>query len=127
MPQVDGVQISDVGLWIFTCLQSRLQQTFNHLDDHFMAKYCITAVNHINPDNHCASEFKLWKWLVVQKIWTPLGAKPINFISDLLAGGHTVLSGRENGKTITTGCPIEIELRIAKNGSIFNLSEMSRF
>jgi hypothetical protein len=92
-----------------------------------MGRYCITAANHTNPDNHCASKFKVWEYNSEKKTWMPLGGKSINFVSDLLAAGHTVLSARENPDTITEGARIELELRIAKNETQFKVSAMPTF
>lgn len=43
-----------------------------------------------------------------------------------LAGNHKVLSGQVNPltKQPVTGAPVEVELRIARNGTKFNIFEM---
>lgn len=96
-----------------------------------MSKYCITAVNHTNPSNHCASKFKVWEYRYSSErgeyFWRSLGGKSINFVSDLLAEGHEVLSAKENETNITTGAPIELELRIARNDTKFKISDMPEF
>lgn len=96
-----------------------------------MSKYCITAANHKNPDNHCASQFKVWEYIHKKEadkwVWSPLGGKSINFINDLLANGHEVLSAKENKDSITPGAPVESELRIAKNETKFKISDMPKF
>ena len=96
-----------------------------------MSKYCITAANHTNANNHCASKFKVGEYTYKSDtkkwVWTPLGGKPINFINDLLANGHEVLSAKENEDTITLGAPIESELRISKNETKYKISEMPKF
>lgn len=92
-----------------------------------MGRYCITAANHENPDNHCASTFKVWKYDNIQTKWLPLGGKPIGFVNDLLKNGHEVLSAKENETTISIGAPVEIELRITKNESKYKISDMPTF
>lgn len=92
-----------------------------------MAKYCITAANHSNPNNHCASQFNMWKYDEVKKSWAPLGGQSINYVSDLLAAGHTVLSAKYEDKLIYTGAPVELELRIARNETQYNVSKMPTF
>ncbi len=92
-----------------------------------MGKYCITAANHKNKSNHCASQFKVWEYDASKETWTPLGGKSINFVNDLLANGHIVLSAKENDETISTGAAIETELRIARNETKYNVSEMPTF
>ena len=96
-----------------------------------MSKYCITAANHMNANNHCASQFNVWqhtqnsetgKW-----VWKALGGKSINFVNDLLASGHEVFSAKENETSITLGAPVELELRIAKNETKFKISDMPEF
>jgi hypothetical protein len=94
-----------------------------------MAKYCITAANHSNKDSHCASKFKVYEYSTFTETWKNLGGQSISFIGDLLAKGHTVVSGHYNKakNTISTGAPIELELRIAKNGTDYKISDMPTF
>jgi len=92
-----------------------------------MGSYCITAANHTNKSNHCASKFKLWELDAANKKWMPLGGKSINFVNDLLANGHKVLSAKETKDSIITGAPIEAELRIAKNETDYKISDMPTF
>ena len=94
-----------------------------------MASYCITAANHNNQNNHCASSFKLWKFDTTINLWIEVGAKPLNHISELLAAGHSVHSAKldKDGDNITLGAPVEIELRIAKNETNYKISEMPTF
>jgi hypothetical protein len=92
-----------------------------------MGKYCITAANHKNVSNHCASQFRVWEYDSVKSAWKPLGSKSINYVTDLLAAGHTVLSGKKNETTITLGAAIEVELRITKNEAQYKISTMPTF
>jgi len=87
-------------------------------------RYCITAVQHKNTDNHCASKFKTWEYNSSASSWRLVGWKSLNEISDLLAEGHEVLSARKNPETITLGAKVEVELRIARNGTQFKISSM---
>lgn len=105
---------------------------FRHiLKDEQMGKYCITAANHTNINNHCASKFKVWEYTYKKEtekwVWKPLGGKSINFVNDLLAGGHEVCSAKENDNSISLGAPIEAELRIARNETKFKISDMPEF
>lgn len=92
-----------------------------------MGRYAITAANHTNPDNHCASSFKVWEYNANKKTWHPLGGKNIDFVNDLLKHGHEVLSANIDGDKLFTGVPVEIELRIAKNETRYKISEMPTF
>ena len=95
-----------------------------------MAKYCITAANHSNKDNHCASEFEVFQQSSLTGKWRSLGGKAVSFISELLENGHTVVSGRLIDKaagTVSLGAPIELELRIAKNETKYKISDMPPF
>lgn len=92
-----------------------------------MGRYCITAANHSNSSNHCASTFNLWEHNEAKREWSPLGGKSIDYINDLLRKGHTVLSGKEHPDKISTGAPIEVELRIAKNETNYKISDMPTF
>lgn len=95
-----------------------------------MTKYCITAANHDNFQNHCASKFKMWEYVYNEddgRVWIPLGEKSLFFIADLLNSGHEVITARENSRSITRGAPVEIELRIARNETHFKISEMPEF
>lgn len=92
-----------------------------------MGRYCITAANHTNPNNHCASNFKLWEYNTGKEAWFPLGGKPIDYINDLLRNGHTVLSAKELSDKIFVGAPVEVELRIAKNETNYKISDMPTF
>ncbi len=94
-----------------------------------MAEYCITAANHNNQNNHCASSFLLWKLNPDTHKWDRLGAKSLSHISDLLAAGHKVLSARHDAEKhkLYFGAPVEVELRIAKNETNYKLTEMPEF
>lgn len=94
-----------------------------------MAEYCITAANHKNQNNHCASSFFLWKLNTDTLKWDPLGAKSLSYVSDLLAAGHKVLSAQHDAKKqkLYFGAPVEVELRIAKNETNYKLTEMPTF
>ena len=92
-----------------------------------MSRFCITAANHTNTSNHCASTFNLWEFNTIYNKWSLLGGKSIDYINDLLRKGHTVLSGKEHPDKISTGAPVEIELRIAKNETNYKISDMPTF
>ncbi|WP_429300689.1 hypothetical protein [Paraburkholderia sp. GAS199] len=48
---------------------------------------------------------------------------------ELLQGGNTVLTAKlsADGKTITLGEPVEVELRISKNSTNYDISKMPTF
>ena len=92
-----------------------------------MTTYCITAANHKNPKNHVASSFLVWSLEEGIDEWNKEGRKSAKYVVGLLEAGHTVLTAHENGTTITTGEPIEVELRIAKNGTKYDVSTMPTF
>jgi hypothetical protein len=97
-----------------------------------MGRYCITAANHTNPDNHCASRFKVWEYNEDQSVWSSLGNHSIKYIVDLLNSGHDVFSAKrtekpEGGYSISKGARIEVELRIAKNETNYKISDMPGF
>jgi hypothetical protein len=94
-----------------------------------MAEYCITAANHKNPRNHVASSFLVWLRNEETAGWKSPGAKSARDVVGLVEAGHTVLTGffNEKKKTITVGEPIEVELRISKNESRFDVNEMPTF
>lgn len=93
-----------------------------------MARYCITAAKHANPQNHVASKFLLWCWVAEEETWRkekqPATARQI---VELIETRYQVFTARENPKTITVGKPVEVELRIAKNETEFPISEMPEF
>ncbi|MFZ6655921.1 hypothetical protein [Undibacterium sp. TJN19] len=92
-----------------------------------MATFCVTAANHKNIKNHCASSFNLWEKNTDDNIYRRIGATPLSKLVALIADGNIVLTGRENEDSITVGAPIEAELRIAKNEKHFPISEMPTF
>jgi hypothetical protein len=91
-----------------------------------MAKYCITAANHKNPNNHVASSFKVY----VEKgtgNWDLHGKMSAKDVVELIEHGHTVLTGKIEGGHIYLGAPVEVELRIAKNETQYPISTMPPF
>ena len=94
-----------------------------------MDKYCITAANHKNPQNHVASSFQVWRLIIVKgnEMWDPLGAMTTKDVVELLGKGHEVITGKFDGESIESGAAIEVELRIVENKKTFPISEMPRF
>lgn len=92
-----------------------------------MAKYCITAANHKNPNNHVASSFLVWRFDEKENIWKKQGATSAKDVVGLVEAGHTVLTAHEKPDSISTGEPIEVELRIAKNKTNYDVSKMPKF
>lgn len=92
-----------------------------------MTKYCITAESSSDEERDLKDEFKTYEWVLnAEKKWVWRGPKWRNSfeISDLLKAGDTVLTAKETGNSITTGAPVEIELRIARNETKYPISEM---
>lgn len=95
-----------------------------------MTKYCVTAANHNNTKDERASEFEVWIWKQNKEekwVWIGLGKKSLNYVAELLAQGNEVLSAKENPTNITTGHPLELELRIAKNDKNFKITDLPTF
>ncbi|ALP65198.1 hypothetical protein [Paraburkholderia caribensis] len=92
-----------------------------------MATYCITAAKHENRNNHVASSFEVF--VAGDSPGDMVSARGMSAkdIVELLENGHTVITGKiENGE-IYFGAPVEIELRIAKNETLYPISEMPTF
>lgn len=92
-----------------------------------MARYCITAANHKNPNNHVASQFYLLEEKADGTGWKRLGSRSAKFVVDLLESNHTVLTGKIDGSSVTLGKPVEVTLRIAHNSTDFDISQMPAF
>lgn len=95
-----------------------------------MEKYCVTAANHNNNKDNRASEFKVWKWIQNDEkkwVWNPLGKQSLNYVAKLLAQGDQVLSAKQTSTGITSGYPIELELRIARNDENFKITDLPTF
>ncbi|WP_434661472.1 hypothetical protein P5W99_00745 [Paraburkholderia sp. A3BS-1L] len=94
-----------------------------------MANYCITAANHKNPNNHVASSFLVWLQDPKTTKWNQLGAKSAKQVVELIESGNTVLTGKisADGKQAHLGEPVEVELRIAKNKTNYDVSKMPAF
>ncbi|MFT0174194.1 hypothetical protein ACLKMY_35220 [Paraburkholderia mimosarum] len=93
-----------------------------------MADYSITAANHKNPSNHVASSFLVWVQDPKEKSWSKLGGKSASQVVELIESGNTVRTGKlsADGK-LATGEPIEVELRIAKNKTNYDVTKMPTF
>lgn len=94
-----------------------------------MANYCITAANHKNRNNHVASSFLVWAFDSAKKSWSKLGAKSAKQVVELIESGHTVLTAKlsADGTKLDFGEPVEVELRIAKNKTSYDVSKMPTF
>lgn len=91
-----------------------------------MSRYCITAARPKDADHHLKTDFKLWRYEERPDgwKWAPKGWKRGGEIAALLEAGHEVLTAKENPGSISTGAPVELELRISRNGTKYNISEM---
>ena len=89
-----------------------------------MANYRIVAARPKNKSNHINSSFKTYKYDEQKESWSPDGWKSISQIGDLMRAGHEVCTGKVVGGSMKTGAAVELELRIAKNGSDYKISEM---
>jgi len=92
------------------------------------ADYCVTAAKHENHTNHVASSFLTWVWKYNEKeeefLWSKLGWKSAAFITEMIANGKIVITGKEEGDNMLKGSPIEIELRVKSNGEKYNISDL---
>ena len=88
-----------------------------------MAQYRIVAAAPKNASNHINSKFNLYK-LSVKTEWDPIGWKSIAEVSDIMRAGHEVLTGKIVGDKMHDGAAVELELRIAKNGTNYKISDM---
>ena len=92
-----------------------------------MAKYCITATKPADADHHLKTQFKLWRYEKQPDDtwkWAPKGWESGGQIAALLEAGHEVLTAKKNSNTISTGAAVELEFRIARNGTKYKISEM---
>lgn len=94
-----------------------------------MAQYCITAANHENKTNHVASSFLVWLFDEKQKQWISQGGQSAKNVVGLIESGHSVITGElsKDGKTLNRGEKVEVELRIARNSSKYDISNMPTF
>ena len=89
-----------------------------------MAKYRIVAARPKGATNHLNSQFKLYLHDAKDRAWNSIGWKSIADVSDLLQAGHEVLTGKIVDGSMNSGEAVELELRIAKNGTKYKLSDM---
>ncbi|TCQ02677.1 hypothetical protein C8J34_11641 [Rhizobium sp. PP-F2F-G36] len=89
-----------------------------------MAKYRIISARPKNADHHLNSQFKLYVLDEKKNSWSSFGWKSISDVSDLLQAGHEVRTGKIVNDKMSTGAPVELELRIAKNDTKYKLSDM---
>lgn len=89
-----------------------------------MAKYRIVAARPKNASNHLNSQFKMFEWDGNEKTWKSVGWKSISDVSNLMRGGHEILTGAIVDNKMKDGAAVEIELRIAKNDTNYKISDM---
>lgn len=89
-----------------------------------MARYRIVAARPKGAADHLNSQFKLWEFDAKQNQWTLSGWKTIYEVGALLQAGHEVRTGRVAGGKMESGEAVELELRIAKNGTVYKISDM---
>ena len=89
-----------------------------------MAEYRIVAARPKNASNHLNSQFKLYKLNGKNDGWDLIGWKPIGEVSDLMRAGHEVRTGKIVNNSMNDGAAVEVELRIAKNDTIYKISDM---
>jgi hypothetical protein len=102
---------------------------FGDFQETNMAKYCITAANHQNQSNHVASSFLVWLFDEQKETWSRLGGKSAKEVVSLIEAGHHVITGKFDAarKVISLGEQVEVEVRIAKNSSKYDISTMPAF
>ena len=91
-----------------------------------MPRYCITAARPKNATHHLKSEFKLWKSQDKdgRTSWSSEGWKRGAEIAALLDANHQVLTANRTSTGISTGKPVEMELRISKNETNYKIGDM---
>jgi hypothetical protein len=91
-----------------------------------MGKFRIVAAKPKGLVNHVKSQFKLYKYKLVDEkwVWSSIGWKSINDVAALMQAGNEVRSARISGGQIHHGDALELELRIVHNGTKYKVSEM---
>ncbi|HEX7858497.1 MULTISPECIES: hypothetical protein [Pseudomonadota] len=89
-----------------------------------MTKYRIVAARPKNSDNHLKSEFKLYRLNEEKNEWNSVGWKSIGDVSSLIHSGNEVRTGKIVDGSMSSGAPVEVELRIAKNDTKYKISDM---
>lgn len=91
-----------------------------------MSRYRIVAARPKGASNHCNAQFKIYQWgKKAEKVqWWEIGWKSINQVSDYLSAGHEVRTGRYEAGVMKDSAPVELELRITRNGTDFRISDI---
>jgi hypothetical protein len=94
-----------------------------------MAEYCITAANHDNKSNHVASSFEVLVYDKKQDGWVSCDPMSAKDVVELLESGNTVITGKlnEDKTKLSLGEPAEVELRISKNKTNYDIGKMPTF
>ena len=88
-----------------------------------MATYCITAAKPKGAVSHLRSQFMTWRE-GEDGLWHSQGWQTTSQIVTLMHAGHAVLTARKTATGISTGAPVEVELRISRNQSNYPISQM---
>lgn len=86
-----------------------------------MAKYYLVSAKPKSASEHLKSNFKLY--VFHDKKWSH-SWKSVGEVVDLLQGGHKVVTGKIENKSMKEGSPIEVELRIANNNMDYKIGDM---
>lgn len=91
-----------------------------------MGKYRIVRARPKGTGNHLNSQFNVYEHRIKngKPVWTPIGWKTIYDVSAWLNAGDQVLTGKVEGTTMHHGDAVELELRIAHNGTNYKLGDM---
>ena len=89
-----------------------------------MAEYCIVAARPKNASNHANSSFKLYELDAAADSWKSIGWKSISEVCGLMKAGHELCTGKIAGGNMNSGAAVELELRIAKNGTVYKIGDM---
>lgn len=91
-----------------------------------MGEYRIVAARPKNATHHLNSEFKIYVWKTVQGElkWWLLGWRTTYDVSALLKAGNEVRTGSVEVTLMRHGDAVELELRIAHNGTKYKISGM---
>jgi hypothetical protein len=91
-----------------------------------MSKFRIVAAKPKGLVNHVKSQFKLYEYKLVGEkwVWSPIGWKSLNDVAALMQAGNEVRTAKITGDKIDHGDAVELELRIAHNGTKYKISGM---
>lgn len=91
-----------------------------------MGKYRIVGARPKDASKDLNAQFKVYEHQIKdgKPVWVPIGWKSIYDVSAWLEAGNQVHTGKVEGTTMHHGDAVELELRIAHNGTNYKLGDM---